>query len=236
MSESRLIRLAPSAALKEKRLAALLAERGGHQGLVTEQVQDAQLLGSLELAGFSLSWEEIKASRQGGGPTQDAARCLRRAQATAATAQGPSVDDLMTWHAEVTGTASLLRTGPRERVGGPPASPPEFVRPRLESLVHWLTSESGLELRAAQRGALGLARLVEILPFDDANGRVSRLLASHLMTRAGARPPILVGADRPRLDQCLAAAFRLVVEPLTALLEEASERALDVALQTLERS
>ena len=123
MSEARLIRLAPSAALKERRLEALLGERGGQQGLVAEQVQDAQLLGSLELAGFSLSWEEIKASRQGDGPTQDAARCLRRAQATAEAAQGLlSVDDLMTWHTEVTGKASLLRTGPRERVGGPPAS------------------------------------------------------------------------------------------------------------------
>jgi hypothetical protein len=235
MSDSRFIRLAPSAALKERRLAILLDARGGQEGPVAEQVQDAQLLGSLELAGLSFSWEDIKASRRSEGSSLDAARCLRRAQGAALEARSLSVEELVAWHAGATGTASSLRSVPRERIGGPPPSPPEFIRVRLESLVHWLTSDSGLELRAAERGALGLARLVEVLPFDDANGRVSRLLASHLMTRAGARPPILVGADRPRLDQCLGAAFRLVMEPLTALLEEASERALDVALQTLER-
>jgi len=63
-----------------------------------------------------------------------------------------------------------------------------------------------------------------------------RLAASHLMVRGGVRPPILVGADRARLEECLQAAFRLSTEPLVALLEEASERALDVAIQALDRA
>jgi hypothetical protein len=231
---SHLLRIAPSAALKERRLSALLGERPEQRALLTEQVLDAQLLGSLDLARLSFSWEEIKASRGDGGPALEAPRALRRAQGAALAAQSLSVDVLMAWHADVTGSPSRLRTGPRERVGGPPPSPPEFVRSRLDGLVEWLTADSGRELPAPQRGALGLARFVEIHPFDDANGRVSRLLASHLMTQAGARPPILLGADRERLDQCLGAAFQLVMEPLAMLLEEASERALDVELQTLE--
>lgn len=228
------MRIAPSAALKEKRLSALLAEQPGRQAFLAEQVLDAQLLGSLDLAGFSLSWEEVKASRDESRPALEPARALRRAQAAAQAAPSLSVDGLVAWHAEVTGTRSALRTGSRERAGGPPTSPPEFVRSRLEGLVEWLSSDSGLELQAPQRGALGLARFVEISPFDDANGRVSRLLASHLMAQTGARPPILVGGDRERLDQCLGAAFQLVMEPLAMLLEEASERALDVQIQSFE--
>jgi hypothetical protein len=54
------------------------------------------------------------------------------------------------------------------------------------------------------------------------------------MVRAGARPPVLVGGDAARLEAALQAAFRLETEPLAGLLEEASERALDVMLQTLE--
>jgi hypothetical protein len=54
------------------------------------------------------------------------------------------------------------------------------------------------------------------------------------MVRAGARPPVLVGADRARLDEALRRAFQLETEPLAALLQEASERALDVMIQTLE--
>jgi Fic/DOC family len=231
---SRPLRIAPSAALKERRLSTLLGERPGQRALLTEQVLDAQLLGSLDLARLSFSWEEIKASRGEERPAFEPARALRRAQAAALAAPSLSVDVLVSWHAEVTGRSSALRKGPRERVGGPPTSSPEFVRSRLDSLVEWLSGDSGRELPAPQRGALGLARFVEIHPFDDANGRVSRLLASHLMTQAGARPPILLGADRERLDQCLGAAFQLVMEPLAMLLEEASERALDVELQTLE--
>jgi hypothetical protein len=54
------------------------------------------------------------------------------------------------------------------------------------------------------------------------------------MVRAGARPPILRGGDAPRLRAALEAAFQLHTEPLAALLEEASERSLDVMIEVLE--
>ena len=80
-----------------------------------------------------------------------------------------------------------------------------------------------------------MARIVEVLPFDDGNGRVARLAASHLMVRGGRRPPILVAGDGPRLVAALQAAFRLETEPLATLLDEASERAVDVMIQALEK-
>ncbi|HSB60554.1 MAG TPA: Fic family protein, partial [Vicinamibacteria bacterium] len=102
-------------------------------------------------------------------------------------------------------------------------------------LEQWIDSESGRALKPAPLAALALARLIEILPFEDGNGRISRLAASHLMVRGGMRPPILARADGPRLVACLQAAFRLDTEPLCGLLVEASERSLDVMIQTLER-
>lgn len=235
MLEPRPIRLAPSAALKERRLNTLLAGRDERDPPVAEAVDDAQLLGSLELAGFGFSWEQVTASRRGEGAPEPI-EALRSAQ-TVVDARAPlTAAAVLSWHAAATGSAAGFRSAPRDRPGGPPPSPPEFIRARLESLEHWLAVDSGRELSAAQQGALALARLVEILPFDDANGRVARLAASHLIRRAGARAPILVGGDRQRLEQCLQAAFQLSTEPLVALLQEASERALDVAIQTLERS
>ena len=74
---------------------------------------------------------------------------------------------------------------------------------------------------------------MEILPFDRGNGLVARLAASHLMVRAGSRPPILVGADAGRLDEALQAAFQLQTEPLARLLDAAAERALDVLIGAL---
>jgi len=235
MVEPQSIRLVPSAVLKERRFAALLGGRDPRIPLVADAIGDAQLLGSLELAGFAFSWDQVTASRRG-EPAPEPIAWLRRAR-SAADPQAPlSSAALLSWHATATGTGTGLRTSASARLGGPPPSPPEFLRERLVSLEEWLCSDSGRELSAAQQGALALARLVEILPFEDGNGRTSRLAASHLMVRGGVRPPILVGADRARLEECLQAAFRLSTEPLVALLEEASERALDVAIQALDRA
>ena len=90
------------------------------------------------------------------------------------------------------------------------------------------------ELSPVRSAALALARVVEILPFDDGNGRVSRLAASRLMVLGGLRPPVLVKGDRPRLEFAIARAFQLDTAPLAALLEEASYRCLDVMIRTLE--
>ena len=232
MVEFKPIRLTPSVALKEKRLAALLGERDPGEPLAADAIAGAQILGSLELAGFDFAWDQVVASRRGEA-TPGEIEALRRARAAVDPRAPLSVGALLSWHAATIGANVGLRSTPRERPGGPPVSPPPLIRKRLEFLAHWVESDAGRELSPARQGALVLARLVEILPFEDANGRVSRLAASHLMVRGGARPPILVGADRPRLEQCLQAAFRLSTEALVALLDEAAERALDVAIQAL---
>jgi Fic family protein len=97
-----------------------------------------------------------------------------------------------------------------------------------------MNAPSAAELTASQQGALALARVVEVRPFEDGNGRVSRLAASHVMVRAGARPPILTASDAPRLIQALQAAFQLHTEPLASLLDEAAERALDLMIREAE--
>lgn len=226
------LRLEPSAAVKERRLATLLAERG--LGPDDEElagiVEDAQLLGSLELAGLSFTWEAVRGSRGlGEGPAEVLA--LRRARAAVPVGTPFSLAAIHTWHEALAGPVGLRR-GERGRDGVPPA-PAELIASRLATLASWLEVAGPRDLSPAQAAAVALARLVEILPFDDANGRVSRLAASHMMVCGGLRPPILVAGDAPRLRAALESAFRLETEPLTALLGEASGRALDVMLQTL---
>jgi len=228
---SRLVRLSTSRARKEERLSALMADGVFSEPELEHAVEDAQILGSLELAGCPVTPEELERVRQGeaAGPAADLLRALR-----AVSLESPfSVAALEAWQEAVTGSARL-RSEPSSRADAPPPSPPAFIAERLAGLEHWLHSGSVRELAAEAAGALVLARLVEILPFDDANGRVSRLAASHVMRRAGARPPVLVGGDGPRLVASLKAAFQLDTEPLARLLEEASERSLDVMLRRLE--
>jgi hypothetical protein len=227
------LRLVPSAALKEKRYASLLAGRDPVGLGLVEAVANAQLLGSLELAGFSFTWEEVKAARRReAGPPPLVG--LLRAQGLVEPMASLSVAALRAWHAAAVGAPSVYRAVERSREGAAPGAPPSFIAGRLSILEEWLSAPSGRDLKPVQQGALVLARVVEILPFDDANGRVARLAAAHVMVRGRMRPPILVAGDRPRLEKALQAAFQLHTEPLTTLLEEASERSLDVMIRVLE--
>ena len=216
------LRLAPSAAMKEKRLAALLAGRdAAADPALAEALVAAQVRGSLELAGKVGTPEEA-----------DTAAALRRAVFAVDPRAPLTVEAILTWQASLTGERALRRQA-RDRPGGPPPAPPEFVASRLAIVQEWLGGDSAHELKAAQQGALVYARIMEILPFDRGNGLVARLAASHLMTRAGSRRPILVGTDAGRLEEALPAAFQLQTEPLTRLLDDAAERALDVLIGAL---
>ena len=218
--EPRLLRLAPSAAVKEKRLAALLEGRGDESPRLSDAVRRAQAAGSLGLSGIE--------------PTPAELDRFARAQ-SAVDAQAPfSVSAVLAWHRAITGSAAGLRTHERTREAALPPAPARFVPTRLQNLEEWLNVGSGVALKPAQQGALALARIVEILPFDDGNGRVARLAASHVMVRAGARPPVLLGEDGPRLVEALQSAFQLQTAALASLLDEAAERALDVMIRAIE--
>lgn len=224
------LRLAASAAAKERRLASLLGDRAPE----AEAVREAQAAGSLRLSGLSATLEDVRAATSG-AHAAPAISGLLRAMAAVDPKAPLTVDALVAWHLAATG-ATGFRATEAQRPGGTPPAPPEFIAGRLAILEQWMNAPSAAELTASQQGALALARVVEVKPFDDGNGRVARLAASHLMVRAGARPPILDSADAPRLEQALQAAFQLHTEPLAALLEEAAERALDVLIREAQRT
>lgn len=227
------MRIEPPVAAREKRLAALLAAVGRDAGdaQLAATVEDAQLLGSLALAGVSCSWDEVRASRQGAGPKE--ALALRRALAAVPPLAPFTVAALRAWHEALAGPVGFRR-GESEREGAPVA-PPERIADRLAILEQWLATPGIRDLTPAQAAGLAYARIVEVRPFDDGNGRVARLAASHLMVAGGMRPPVLVAGDGPYLVACLRAAFRLDTEPLVSLLAEASARALEVMIQSLEK-
>ena len=229
-----MMRIPPPAEAKERRLAALLAATGrrADDPALAEVVEDAQLLGSLELAGFQTTWAEVRGSRASdAGPEEVLA--LRRARRAVPRAAPLSIATLRSWHTALAGPVGFRRET-RERDGTPPA-PPELIEGRLATLEEWLAATGIRDLKPEQSAGLVCARIVEILPFDDGNGRVARVAASHVMVAGGRHPPILVGADGPYLVAVLRAAFRLDTEPLVSLLVEASSRALDVMIQSVVR-
>jgi hypothetical protein len=231
------LRLETSSALREKRLERLLAARGLRRDdeRLAGLVEDAVLVGSLALSGTQVSWDEARAG------SQPALVALRQARAAVPPSAPLTVAAILAWHGAVAGPSGFRRRepapeDPRPAAQTPPrGAPVAFIESRLADLAAWLEAAGGAELTADEKAAVALARVVEIRPFDDANGRVSRLAAAHLMRRAGLPPPILVAGDEPRLRQALAAAFRLETGPLVELVREASGRALAVMEQSLER-
>src|SRR5262249_45023666 len=99
------LRVAPSRALKEKRLAAPLAGREPADPVLADAVANAQVLGSLELAGFEPTWDEVKAARRG-EPGSPAVLGLARAQRAVERPAPFSVAALAAWHAAAVGAPS----------------------------------------------------------------------------------------------------------------------------------
>jgi hypothetical protein len=224
------LNLSTSSAVKEKRLTALLAGRDPASiGRLEEAVEEAQIVGSLELAGVAATADDVRSARQGSGP--DSVRRLLAARQVIPPGAPFSVAAVVAWHRAACPPGGF-RTTPRP--DAPVSSPVEFIESRLGILEQWINTDSRRQLKPAQAGALALARILEILPFTEGNGLVSRLAASHLMTQGGARPPILLGTDAARLGDAVHAAFQLATEPLAALLDEASGRCLDVMIRALE--
>ena len=100
MGTPRLLRLAPSAAAKQKRLAALLEGRDPAALGLHEVVADAQALGSLALAGFDYTWEQATAHRRG-EPAPPPLSGLQRAQGIVAADAPLTVAALLAWHGAV---------------------------------------------------------------------------------------------------------------------------------------
>ncbi len=216
-----LVRLGPSAAVKEKTLRGLLGADAELPAFARHDLEDAQTLGSLELSGIRVSWEEVTAGRRGEKVPEPVAALQTARRAVDANAPF-SIAAVETWQRALFGHARYR-------------AEKDHVRGALDLLQEWMAAPSTTALGAGRQGALVLARLVEIRPFGEGAGRLARLAASHVMVRGGARPPVLVGADRARLDAALREAFNLATESLVGLLDEASERATDVLIQSLRR-
>jgi hypothetical protein len=225
----RMLRVTTATSLREKRLAALLQGRDPATSGLTDAVEEAEIVGSLALSGISATVEDVRAGRTGSGP--EAVRHLLAARRAVAVDAPFSVAALVAWHRAACPPGGF-RTGPPR--DAPTAAPVAFIESRLQILEQWLNTDSRRQLTPSQAGALVLARVLEIVPFAEGNGRVARLAAAHLMAQGGARRPIFAASDAPRLAQAAQAAFQLATEPLASLLEEASDRCLDVMIRSLE--
>jgi hypothetical protein len=153
------LRLQPSAAVRERRLERLLAERGLRRddARLTSLVEDALVVGSLELSGVRVEWETARAARLAdadAGPPE--LRALRAARAAVAPTAPVTLDAIRAWHEALAGPLGFRRGEVELRHsqpdgGGPqPKAPVAFIESRLDSLAEWLEAPGSAALKAEE--------------------------------------------------------------------------------------
>lgn len=80
---------------------------------------------------------------------------------------------------------------------------PIQVPGEMEKLMEWLYSEEALKISLVERAALVHYKFVTIHPFDDGNGRISRLLMNVILMQGGFPPCIIKHKNRRSYIRCL---------------------------------
>jgi Fic family protein len=109
-----------------------------------------------------------------------------------------------------------------------------FEVPRLVSeLLHWL-EKNPEELRPIELAGVFHYRLVSIHPFDDGNGRVSRLFQNLLLLKFGYPLTVIRNVDRRRYYDTLLKADQGNLKPFVNFIARCVEQALDLYLNAVE--
>ncbi len=71
----------------------------------------------------------------------------------------------------------------------------ELVGPVIDNALGWFQSESFAQMHEVEKSALMLIKLLDVQPFDDANGRTLRLFSNFFLLKAG-YPPAVIPASQ----------------------------------------
>ncbi|MCY3877607.1 MAG: Fic family protein [Rhodobacteraceae bacterium] len=110
--------------------------------------------------------------------------------------------------------------------------PPEQVQTEIERFLAFHADHRGLDLAPETEAAWLHHEFVRIHPFQDGNGRISRLLMAWAYAKAGEFPPIIPADEKPdyiaALEQADEGNFSALVNYLGVL---ASMRSLAAAMR-----
>lgn len=127
------------------------------------------------------------------------------------------------------------RTGQIGIRGSKHIPPPAYEVPSLMAEFVKMVSDNPRDLTTVELAAVALHRLVYIHPFEDGNGRMSRLLANLILLRKRYPPVIILNADRRRYLNYLAKADGGDYGPLANFFAQYVIKHLDMMLRALEQ-
>jgi len=102
----------------------------------------------------------------------------------------------------------------------------ELVAPVVDNALGWFQSESFAQMHEVEKSALMLIKLMDVQPFDEANGRTLRLFSNFFLLKAGYPPAIIPASQADQYSLAIQRSLGLDTQPIIDLIAEATDRSL----------
>ncbi|KAB0798827.1 hypothetical protein PPYR_06880 [Photinus pyralis] len=149
-----------------------------------------------------------------------------------------STKEIQAVHSRVLGHVDPVSAGKLRReqvfVGSHVPPEPEDVPFLLEGYAYWLNSDAAHSLHPVKYAALAHYKLVDIHPFMDGNGRISRLIMNLVLLRTGYPPILIFKYQRDKYYQSLNLADRGDVCLFVRFIAECMKSSLELYLSNVE--
>ena len=97
----------------------------------------------------------------------------------------------------------------------------ELVPYVVENALEWFNSDSFHEMHEVEKTALMLMKMIDISPFEEANGRTLRMFSSFFLLKSGYPPAIVPSGRASQYAMAIQNSLRFHTQPLIDLLAEA---------------
>lgn len=145
-----------------------------------------------------------------------------------------TLKDILEIHRRVLGHVDPIEGGEFRRtqvyVGGHVPPGPGDLAILMRRFEQWLNSDIALSMHPVKYAALAHYKLVHIHPFNDGNGRTSRLLMNTILMRAGYPPVIIPKQQRHKYYDFLQLANDGDIRPFIRFIADCTEKTLDLYL------
>lgn len=102
----------------------------------------------------------------------------------------------------------------------------ELVGAVVDNALGWFQSESFAEMHEVEKSALMLIKLMDVQPFEEANGKISRLFSNFFLLKAGYPPAIIPASQANPYALAIQRSLAFDTQPIIDLIAEGADRSL----------
>ena len=102
----------------------------------------------------------------------------------------------------------------------------ELVGPVVDNALGWFQSESFAQMHEVEKSALMLIKLMDVQPFDAANGPTLRLFSNFFLLKAGYPPAIIPASQADQYALAIQRSLGFDTQPIIDLIAEGTDRSL----------